>query len=123
MWPAFISCPDHMQTTPDTEGYPNRTSVAAGNLRGARFNDMDTPPDLKTAKGATHSKNTANGNTARREPHSTGVTADSLKGVSGASGNCSCTLLLPPRGGGGGLEAKESTMEPLWPETFKAIAH
>lgn len=54
--------------------------MAAGNLgQGHSYiNDMNTSPVFKTAKKVllNSQQNTANGNTARGEPHSTGMMAD-----------------------------------------------
>lgn len=76
---VFISRPDHMQITPDTEGYLSiryskstySTNMAAGNLgQGALIiNDMNTSPVLKQQKGATQlTAKYSKGNTARCEP-------------------------------------------------------
>lgn len=93
---VFISRPDHMQITPDTKGYLSILSqhtvptwLLATLVRGTHINDMNTSPVLKQQKKVplNSQQNTANGYTARCEPHSTGMTADRP----GESVNCSCT--------------------------------
>lgn len=100
------------------------TWLLVTSVRGTRIFEHVT--SFKTAKGchSTHSKIQQMGNTTRREPHSTGMTAD-RPGV-----NCSCTPLLflfsctvQSSRGGRACEAEEPTNEAFWPEMFKAKAH
>lgn len=83
-WLVFISCPEHMQITPDAEGYLStgysrstyRTNIGAGNPgQGHSLMTWKCHQFLKTAKRccSTHSKIQQMGTWLTAEPHSTGI--------------------------------------------------